>query len=48
MVDLDFDTVEEATKFREALKTKVWPSRETAPALVGTPQTKILEFVEEQ
>lgn len=48
VVDLDFDTVEEATKFREALKTKVWPSRETAPALVGTPQTKILEFVEEQ
>lgn len=48
VVDLDFDTADEATKFREALKTKVWPSREFAPTLVGTPQTKILEFVEEQ
>jgi hypothetical protein len=48
VVDLDFDTVEEAKKFREALSTKVWPSRENAPALVGTPHTRILEFVEER
>jgi hypothetical protein len=48
VIDLDFDTADEAAKFRQALQTKVWPSRENAPALVGTPQTKILEFVEER
>lgn len=43
VIDLDFDTTAEAERFREFLQTKVWPSHENAPALLGTPQTRILE-----
>jgi hypothetical protein len=42
VVDLDFDTVEEANAFADALREKVWSSRENAPALAGDPQTRIL------
>ncbi len=45
VIDLDFDTTAEAERFLEFLHTKVWASPENAPALVGTPQTKILEAV---
>jgi hypothetical protein len=48
VIDLDFDTVGEAEKFLEFLRTRVWSSHETAPALVGAPQTRILESVHEQ
>ena len=43
VIDLDFDTVEGAQRFLGFLQTKVWPSPQSAPALVGEPQTKILE-----
>ncbi|HEV2069942.1 MAG TPA: hypothetical protein VGR26_09125 [Acidimicrobiales bacterium] len=43
VVDLDFDTTREAQAFQRFLNTKVWPIRENAPALVGTPETMILE-----
>lgn len=43
VVDLDFNTAAEAEAFREFLQAKVWSSAENAPALVGTPQTRILE-----
>ncbi len=46
VIDLDFDTTEGAQAFLEALRERVWPSRENAPALVGAPQTRILETVE--
>lgn len=46
VIDLDFDTTEEAQAFLETLRERVWPSRQNAPALVGTPQTRILETVE--
>lgn len=42
-VDLDFQTVGEAEKFLEFLRTRVWSSTRNAPALSGTPQTRILE-----
>lgn len=45
-IDLDFDTTEEAQAFLEAMRERVWSSRQNAPALVGTPQTRILETVE--
>lgn len=45
MIDLDFGTVEEAVGFLEFLTTRVWSSPATSPALVGTPQTRILETV---
>ncbi len=43
VIDLDFDTRDEATAFLHFLKTKVWASPENAPALAGTPETMILE-----
>ncbi|KQV74549.1 hypothetical protein ASC61_05770 [Aeromicrobium sp. Root344] len=43
VIDLDFDTVEEAERFLAFLREKVWSSPDNSPALVGTPQTKILE-----
>lgn len=46
VIDLDFDTTGEAQKFLRFLQEQVWPSRENAPALIGTPQTKILELAD--
>jgi hypothetical protein len=43
VVDLDFDTVEEAEKFLGFLHANVWASSENAPALAGKPQTRILQ-----
>lgn len=43
VIDLDFDTVGGAEKFRDFLTTTVWSSRDASPALAGTPQTRILE-----
>jgi hypothetical protein len=45
VIDLDFDTVEEAEGFLSMLKEGVWSSRESSPALAGDPQTLILETV---
>ena len=43
VVDLDFQTVGEAERFLDFLRTRVWSSSQHAPALAGTPQTRILE-----
>jgi hypothetical protein len=43
VIDLDFDTTDQATAFLSFLKTKVWAIPENAPALAGTPETMILE-----
>lgn len=48
VIDLDFDTTGEAQKFLQFLQQQVWPSRENAPALIGTPHTKILESADNQ
>ena len=45
VVDLDFDTLEEADSFRRFLETQVWAVPENAPALDGTPDTMILQPV---
>jgi hypothetical protein len=42
VIDLDFATTEEAERFLEFLRTRVWSSPDTAPALAGTPRTRIL------
>lgn len=42
VVDLDFDTVEEALRFRAFLETEIWAVPENAPALAGTPRTTVL------
>lgn len=43
LVDLDFATREQAQQFLGFLQTTVWASRNSAPALAGTPLTRILE-----
>ncbi len=42
MIELDFETVERATAFRDFLITEVWSTPTAAPALVGAPQTRLL------
>ena len=42
-VRLDFDTVAEAEKFLGFLQENVWGNSQNAPALIGTPQTRILQ-----
>jgi hypothetical protein len=48
VIDLDFGTTGEAERFLEFLRQEVWSSPENAPALAGTPQTRILESVRSQ
>jgi hypothetical protein len=43
IIDLDFTTTEEAQRFLAFLNTKIWSSTDNAPALAGTPQTKLLQ-----
>jgi hypothetical protein len=46
LIELDFGTGEEATKFLDFLTTRVWSTPASAPALIGTPQTRILDLVD--
>jgi heme-degrading monooxygenase HmoA len=46
MLDLEFESASEAEAFRDALQRDVWRSRQAASALVGSPQTRIIEAVE--
>jgi hypothetical protein len=48
VIDLDFDTTDQAQRFLHFLQTTVWASPQNAPALVGAPHTKILQPVAEQ
>jgi hypothetical protein len=45
LVDLDFPTREQAQRFCAFLETTVWATRDSSPALDGTPRTRILEPV---
>lgn len=42
VVDLDFDSTDQAAAFRGFLETHVWAIPDNAPALLGTPETLIL------
>ena len=46
LIDLDFASVGEAEAVLAALHRDVWRSATAAPALVGSPQTRIVEVVE--
>ena len=46
MVDLEFDSPSETEAFRAAAQRDVWGSRRAAPALMGSPQARIVEAVE--
>jgi hypothetical protein len=43
VIELDFDTSEQAERFRRFLTDTVWASPDSSPALAGTPMTRILE-----
>lgn len=43
VIDLDFDSPEAATSFRQFLRERVWSSTSSAPALLGKAHTAILE-----
>ena len=45
VVDLDFDTAEEAAAMLELLRAKVWASPAASPALVGSANARVLEPV---
>jgi hypothetical protein len=45
VVDLDFATREQAETFLRFLEDTVWSSPDAAPALAGTPRTRLLEPV---
>jgi hypothetical protein len=46
VIDLDFDTTDQAEAFLQFLRAKVWGTRENSPALAGNPETMILERAE--
>ena len=46
VIDLDFDTASQAASFLGFLQANVWPSSDNAPALIGTPLTRILELAQ--
>ena len=43
VIDLDFDSTDDAKAFLTFLKARVWGNPESSPALAGTPATMILE-----
>jgi hypothetical protein len=43
VIDLDFDTADEARRFLDFLRANVWSSPENSPALVGAPRASILQ-----
>jgi hypothetical protein len=48
VIDLDFDTTDQAQRYLHFLQTTVWASPQNAPALAGAPHTTILQTVAEQ
>ncbi|MFT3871967.1 MAG: hypothetical protein QM714_04860 [Nocardioides sp.] len=46
VIELDFDDAEAAARFEGFLRTQVWSSPDRAPALVGSPETRILEPID--
>jgi hypothetical protein len=48
LLDLDFDEVNAAEGFLAVLRRDIWGSSQASPALVGSPQARIIETVESQ
>ena len=46
VIDLEFDTADQAEQFLDLLRTRVWADRDNSPALAGEPITRILEVRE--
>lgn len=47
-IDLDFDAETDAEGFLRFLRTQVWTVPENAPALVGSPVTRLLVLTDSQ
>jgi hypothetical protein len=47
MLDLEFETVQQAEGFGRFLEERVWSSPDAAPALAGVPRLRLLELREE-
>jgi hypothetical protein len=45
VVDLDFETVDQAQTFLSFLRNTIWTSAANAPGLAGTPEALVLETV---
>jgi len=45
VLDLDFDSADQASSFLHFLKTQVWTTPDNAPSLAGAPRTTILDAV---
>lgn len=43
VIELDFDARESADTFRQFRQNVVWANPDSSPALMGTPETRILE-----
>jgi hypothetical protein len=41
IIDLEFDDIEPAEQFRSFLRTRVWSTSESSPALAGEPRTLV-------
>jgi hypothetical protein len=46
MIDLDFETEEQASSFLAVLRDKIWSSPDSSPALTGAPRTTILQTLD--
>ena len=46
LIDLDFDTVEQAEQFKRFLEVNVWSSPAASPGLAGSPQARVLLPIE--
>ncbi len=46
VIDLEFDTTDQAHAFQHFLQTQVWAVPVNSPALAGTPVSKVLETVQ--
>jgi hypothetical protein len=46
VINLSFENLDGATRFREFLINQIWSSPNSAPALVGPPTARVLEEVE--
>jgi hypothetical protein len=45
-ISLDFDSVDQASRFKQFLETTVWASAEASPALAGTPNARVLAEID--
>ena len=45
IIDLEFDSADRASSFLDFLRTNVWSTPTASPALVGSPDARILEPV---